>query len=936
MGFWARHRYLVYLAGLLVLAFGLRLFRLDNQSIWWDEGISLHLATSTMGEIIRDRLNNIHPPLYFFILKGWLSLVGVSPFTGRYLSVLASLAQVAVVFAAVRYWSREMVDRRRALPWLAAALLLIAPVFVIYGQEIRVYAFLPLAYLAMLLPAERLLSSRTLTTRPLILLAAAEWTGLHLHYIALFAVAYISLWGVVVLARRRDTVSLRRWIVCQLFVALASLPWLVAVLGNWAAVQIEANAGTFLAEPVPPVYLFAQVWAFHLTGLAGALADRFVQIAAAVTALLVVGLAAAKITANKGRQFVLPRLLAHWIVPLVSGLVVWSVRSFSHPRYIIMFVVMFIPVAVFLMVPAQRRGSRVTALALAACIVTLSLWGLQRYFFDPDAAKPDMRGVARYLESTAEPGALIIVPDTDWSLVFEYRGDTPVIMPGFDATSPGTESALSKAMECPDEAPCAVVDRVFVVDYPRGTRDWQSRVPFELERRGYRLKETDFDGVHVREYQMTDTANTAPVCEASEPDGPAVSFGSLHLESAWIEADAAADTAVTVALCWRTLTQPADAYTASLVLLDPVTGERVGQVDTALVNHSGAPSDHWLAGEGVVTYHVLPLAPGTPPVEMNLGLGVYATGDDGSHPIEATDELGNPVGELITLGEISLGRPVGLTSAMYDVQPPPQRDTPMVVVPGLELTDVRFSRGPFRPGQTIRVGLTWRATAESMPDIRPMLRLEQGGAILAENADLPVNGRYPTDLWGAGELVLEYRDVRAPVGTEGTAQLSVVVDGQRIGLGEVTIEGSELLFVRPDVSTATDVQFGEHLALIGYDSPPAVINSSMPLSITLYWEALSDAIDSEYAVFTHLLAEDGRLIAQHDSVPANGQRPTDEWLAGEFIVDPHELNWREPDYTGIARLAVGLYDPVSGERLATADGSDRFVLPETFVVEAEN
>ena len=135
---------------LLLAAFALRLFRLDAQSLWWDEGISLHLATSSLGEIVRDRLSNIHPPLYFFILKGWLALVGVSPFTGRYLSALASLAQVALVFAAARAWGGKAIGRS-AWPWIAAGLMLISPLSVIYGQEIRVYALLPVVYLALLM-----------------------------------------------------------------------------------------------------------------------------------------------------------------------------------------------------------------------------------------------------------------------------------------------------------------------------------------------------------------------------------------------------------------------------------------------------------------------------------------------------------------------------------------------------------------------------------------------------------------------------------------------------------------------------------------------------------------------------------------------------------------------------------------------------------------
>lgn len=89
---------------LLWLAFALRLYRLDAQSIWWDEGISLHLANSSLAEIVSDRAANIHPPLYFFALKGWVALAGSSAFGARFFSVGASLLQVALVFGVARRW----------------------------------------------------------------------------------------------------------------------------------------------------------------------------------------------------------------------------------------------------------------------------------------------------------------------------------------------------------------------------------------------------------------------------------------------------------------------------------------------------------------------------------------------------------------------------------------------------------------------------------------------------------------------------------------------------------------------------------------------------------------------------------------------------------------------------------------------------------------
>ena len=97
---------LLLLLLILLPAFWLRIFLLDGQSLWWDEGISLHLATSSFAEIAANRAANIHPPLYFFLLKIWVTLTGTTPFAARYFSALASFLQVALMYAVLRDWLR--------------------------------------------------------------------------------------------------------------------------------------------------------------------------------------------------------------------------------------------------------------------------------------------------------------------------------------------------------------------------------------------------------------------------------------------------------------------------------------------------------------------------------------------------------------------------------------------------------------------------------------------------------------------------------------------------------------------------------------------------------------------------------------------------------------------------------------------------------------
>lgn len=120
------------------------------------------------------------------------------------------------------------------------------------------------------------------------------------------------------------------------------------------------------------------------------------------------------------------------------------------------------------------------------------------------------------------------------------------------------------------------------------------------------------------------------------------------------------------------------------------------------------------------------------------------------------------------------------------------------------------------------------------------------------------------------------------------------------------------------------------LELTGYDLPARSWQPGDVLPLTLFWHRRTTP-QADYAVFIHLYAPDGRLLAQSDSAPAAGARPTSGWLAGETIVDRHGLllpdNLPDGEYT----LVMGTYLPPSGDRLAVtaeplAPSADRLSL----------
>jgi hypothetical protein len=945
---------------LLITAWALRLFRLDAQSIWWDEGISLHLATSPLGEIIHDRLNNVHPPLYFILLKGWVTLVGSSAFGGRALSALASLLQVALVFnvARIAYPRSRFAELGYTAMWIAAVLVAISPLSVIYGQEIRVYAMLPLVFLAMLLATGGYVRSARIVV--LVALAVIEWIALHLHYIAIFAVAYTAGWGVWRLRRQPyQPRAIQRWIVAHGLVALTSLPWYVTALLNRAAVQSEANAGTFGSEPVPLDYLLPQVWTFHLTGLANALARPHIGWIAGLAALaLLTGLVVRPYPDSRQRiadpRWYRPELLLQWLLPLSSALIVWSVRSFSHPRYIIMFAIALFPLLAVLIARAywQRPQTgqawatwvlRGVSLILVLTVLYLSGWGLTQYFFNPGVAKPDMRSVARFLETTADPKDVIIIPATDWSLPFEYQGKTDVMMaPPANCPLDSTPlySTRLPTAGCPSwDYSGSHPSRAFAIDYPQGTRDWQARTAFELERQGALVATYPFEEVVVREYQLN--AGNSPVADcrngsASEIKPIGKRFGPLLLRAAWVEQGVAADTAITLLLCWQLLQPAAGRYELAMRLLD-VDGWTVSQVNADLVDSSGRPSDQWPVGATVSTYHVLPLAAGTPPLNYALALGVYVPVEGSAQPVDVVDEQGAPQGQQVILSDVQLSRPQfnrgdggqSIIHNPYNLPQPRWLKTPISLSAGLQLLAHEFAPGPVSPGQSVPIFLTWQATRPGLPSLEPEVVLEQNADVEVTTRGLLLVHDYPTTKWQAGEVVRERRLLQIPLlATQGSATLSLRLGNRTELLGTMEIVATERLEELPADVQLTDATFGGLARLAGYTLPQTPLVAGEDVVITLYWQAQTSG-GKDFTVFAHLLDADGRLIGQHDGPPVDGRRPISSWTAGEYIADTHVMVFRNPNYVGPAFIEVGLYDPLTGQRLKLADGSsgDAFRLP---------
>src|SRR5450759_2521821 len=72
---------------IVIIAVAFRVYKLDAQSFWYDEGNSARIAERSLQLIIAGAAGDIHPPLYYMVLHYWRALFGESEAALRSFSV---------------------------------------------------------------------------------------------------------------------------------------------------------------------------------------------------------------------------------------------------------------------------------------------------------------------------------------------------------------------------------------------------------------------------------------------------------------------------------------------------------------------------------------------------------------------------------------------------------------------------------------------------------------------------------------------------------------------------------------------------------------------------------------------------------------------------------------------------------------------------------
>lgn len=600
----------------LLLATFLRFHHLEAQSFWNDEGNSARLSERSISLIIEGTASDIHPPLYYLLLRGWRELVGASEFSLRAFSALAGVLTVAMTFTL----GQAVTSPRSPVISLAAALLAAAnPALVYYSQEARMYSLLALlATLSTLLLIRWLQAVRN--GHPAAALAIAyvlcAAAGVYTHY---FFPAVLLAHNLLVLLQliwsmylaRHDAAAtdtqhhppaplLLSWLTIMAAILLLYLPWLPTFLDQFSS-----------DPPTRPLFLDFLGASGRWLAFGDTIEPATIRWPLAFAALLLIwGVIA-------GRRRALVSVMA-----IATPLLLMFVAGLARPEYYKFLVVAVPPFCLLLALPLAQPAATRWARPFLALLLLPVLWGsihsLKNLYTNPAYARADYRYMANRILAEGHPNAGIILnAPNQWEVFTYYYPDENVVYPLPTGRRQPDPAVIDEQLD----AIAARHDRLYAIFWGEAQRDPQRLVERWLDNHTFKATDEWVGDVRFVAYAVP------PEPAAEMQTRLNLRFGEhIYLKGYTLLAGKLAPgDIVPVTLFWETLSPLEQRYKVFLHLLDE-TGHVVAQRDSE-PGGGLALTTTWQPGQTVVDNHGILLPAAIPAGNYRLLLGLYDFAD---------------------------------------------------------------------------------------------------------------------------------------------------------------------------------------------------------------------------------------------------------------------------------------------------------------------
>ncbi len=680
---------------ILLLAFALRIYTLGDFNYNWDEGWSNWIVQLPYTDMIQTTAADVHPPLYYHILRFSQSVVGQGEFVNRFPSVLLGLLTVALTYGL----GKAIGGYRVGL--LALLFMAISRANIDISQLSRMHILATMFATAGLWATIRIWHNPGRTGAMLVYVLSVAG-ALYSFYLALMLPLATNLAFVVVWLRSgRSRRLLLTWIGLQIAAALLFLPWAVYALGLMHGWQSEDSTSLFR---------FLQFYAVILTTGIPAFWENYRPLVLLVLALIGAGVAYIIYTRWRAVQATnnLTLLIIASITPaLVVFLLILPIHNLGRPlagRYLPLLAAAFYVLAAWGVVVLFDR-QRIVGAVSGVVIIGAALFGLSS-MYDARVLRDDFHSLGATLIAYRQPDdAVVFNGDRLWPHLYAAYNGARVDFPYREELDwPYANDLLSPVWEQSD-AIWLVQTPESVVSDPTGVAEsW-------LAERAIASRTWQFNENTLTVYARTDERAATLDNLSSDPSIPPAPPNAIGLLGVDVPfARLPVGDSVNLLLYWDTV--PDEALTLDMT----------GQGETYSLTF-----DPPAAGEMVTRQHV-PI-----PITSDIAPGTY------------TLALGD-----VVLGDVTVVSFIPDAAATVDSIQYPLN---WRFGESVELLGFNLAAAELVPGQQVDVTLFWRTDSALTERYKVLVYVigefnpASGNPLWGQQDSEPLNWRLPTTQW---------------------------------------------------------------------------------------------------------------------------------------------------------------------------------------------
>jgi uncharacterized membrane protein len=219
----------ILVAFIILMGLIVRLYDLDGESIWTDEGHAIYVSSLDIGELIEENSRDNHPPLYSLILHYWMKL---GPNTAYYLRLLSVIFGVLAIFLIYKV-GEDLLDKNTGL--ISAFFLSLSVFHIHFSQEVRSYALVVVLILLSFFLFIRLIKN----PKPnyLILYIVVSSLLVYTHFLGWFVFLTQNIFYILQFPVKKN--RFKHVFIVDVIVLILYLPWLKVMISRIFSMQEE-------------------------------------------------------------------------------------------------------------------------------------------------------------------------------------------------------------------------------------------------------------------------------------------------------------------------------------------------------------------------------------------------------------------------------------------------------------------------------------------------------------------------------------------------------------------------------------------------------------------------------------------------------------------------------------------------------------------------